>query len=175
MFPNLILITFARFCTRVLKWNFSSCKMPDWTLMDIWDIKRMLLLFGELVSFVGTNPINVSGGSDSKLPLSFVTRPNVYREEVGDSVLLLCKVNNLGKITILPACLITGDYTTLYCSFPFVKKSRTWQSMFWSSIRFPSHLLKSHYWSYYDKMIHLESQSVHYLGSLKQFQTVGGK
>ena len=92
--------------------------------MDIWDIKRMLLLSVEQVSFVGSNLINVSGGSDSKLPLSFVTRPNVYREEVGDSVLLLCKVNNLGKITMLPG-LITGDYTTLYCSFLFVKRNRT--------------------------------------------------
>ena len=45
----------------------------------------------------------ISGGSDpnreikQNFPLSFVSIQKVYKEEVGDSVLLLCKVNNLGK------------------------------------------------------------------------------
>ena len=85
--------------------------------MDILDIKRMLQLSPELLWSLlldgRTNLINVSGGSDSKLPLSFVTRPNVYREEVGDSVLLLCKVNNLGKITTAPWPYHRGLHNTL--------------------------------------------------------------
>ena len=40
----------------------------------------------------------MSGGTDPRASaLSFNSPPRVYKEEVGDSVLLLCKVNNLGK------------------------------------------------------------------------------
>ena len=35
-----------------------------------------------------------------KVPLSFNSVPRVYKEEVGDNVLLLCKVNNLGESTL---------------------------------------------------------------------------
>ena len=39
-----------------------------------------------------------SGGTDPRASaLSFNSPPRVYKEEVGASVLLLCKVNNLGK------------------------------------------------------------------------------
>ena len=39
-----------------------------------------------------------AGGSDPRVSaLSFSSVPRVYKEEVGDSVLLLCRVNNLGE------------------------------------------------------------------------------
>ena len=41
----------------------------------------------------------ISGGGNSKIPLSFASAPKIYKEEIGESVLLLCKVNNLGKIS----------------------------------------------------------------------------
>ena len=45
----------------------------------------------------------ISGGSNSKIPLSFASAQKIYKEEIGESVLLLCKVNNLGKIGKKPA------------------------------------------------------------------------
>ena len=37
------------------------------------------------------------GSSKQQLSPSFISRQNIYKEEIGDTVLLLCKVKNLGK------------------------------------------------------------------------------
>ena len=40
--------------------------------------------------------------SGSRIPPTFKSGPRVYKEELGTTALLLCKVNNLGKISSLP-------------------------------------------------------------------------
>ena len=60
-----------------------------------------LILMGETfvsLSVEETFLILIAGGSDPRVSaLSFSSVPRVYKEEVGDSVLLLCRVNNLGE------------------------------------------------------------------------------
>ena len=45
--------------------------------------------------FLGGN--SVSDIANQHLSPSFKSMPTVYKEEVGDTAVLLCKVNNLGK------------------------------------------------------------------------------
>merc|ERR1712212_1249223 len=43
----------------------------------------------------------IGGGLSTPPPISFRSRPTVYREEVGETAVLLCKVNNLGDSIIV--------------------------------------------------------------------------
>jgi len=77
-----------KFCdvhhNKILQWTFSYCYLKH--------LIPLLLIFSHLVNF---------GGSNSKIPLSFASAQKIYKEEIGESVLLLCKVNNLGDSVIV--------------------------------------------------------------------------
>jgi len=79
-------------------WNARTIKKTpnSWMLLQRENSSKhflaVLLLLCQFIEY---------GGSDSKLPLSFSSMPRVYKEEVGSSIMLLCKVNNLGDSIIV--------------------------------------------------------------------------
>lgn len=62
-----------------------------------WDRKAVMLLSWTVLAA----SLPQGGGLSTPPPISFRSRPSVYREEVGGIAVLLCKVNNLGDSIIV--------------------------------------------------------------------------
>lgn len=62
------------------------------------DTRTVVLLLSALLLAAS---LPQGGGLSTPPPISFRSRPTVYREEVGETAVLLCKVNNLGDSIIV--------------------------------------------------------------------------
>ena len=73
-------------------------RYSDYNLMFYLDMSNSSEYLGSGVEPGGTrrNKIKDPG---SRIPPTFKSGPRVYKEELGTTALLLCKVNNLGKIS----------------------------------------------------------------------------
>jgi len=73
----------------------------SWASLQVINNRRRFVTLFIIIQFVQSGRSSNLGSSKQQLSPSFISRQNIYKEEIGDTALLLCKVKNLGSSIIV--------------------------------------------------------------------------